>query len=218
MPSPTIIRVWRSPSGCWKRSTASPPCACAWGRRSPSASSSATPSAPRRCSFPSRPPTRTITHPTSSSGFSVSTTGSRLGSAIGSCWARREWPDSAPGSAPRCTFLFGLLLARPCQPFTDRILHGEEGSIHLQKPGDQLLQNKHPVPAADHKRMESVGEDTPILDDPRHVQKLVRPVLQHAAGVHQPLEDIARGPKELEMRVVVQAPADGHFHQLRGLP
>ena len=70
--------------------------------------------------------------------------------------------------------------------------------------------------AADHVRMEGVGQDAEVRADLGHVGEVVDEILQHIVGVHQPGLDRAVGIAHVfEVRVVVERPADRHLDQRR---
>ena len=68
------------------------------------------------------------------------------------------------------------------------------------------------MPATDHKRMKGIGDDAPI-EVVAQVKKIVDPVLQHAASVHQSLQDPGWRANELEVREVVERPAHRRLDQ-----
>src|SRR6185437_14030428 len=98
-------------------------------------------------------------------------------------------------------------------PLAHRRFHRQEhGAAGLQLV-DQALQHQHAVAAADDEGVAGIGDDAP-LHDARHVVEVIVPVLEHAARRLEATEDRVAGAYELEMRVVVERPADRHLDEL----
>ena len=79
----------------------------------------------------------------------------------------------------------------------------------------KACQRQHAIAAADDVGMHGVGQHAP-LDRLLHVAELVEPVLHDRARRLQARQHRGRRAHELEMRIVVERPADRHFDQ-RGL-
>ena len=97
--------------------------------------------------------------------------------------------------------------SRTCGELRGGVLHCAEDRAALEQLQDQSFEHEHPVAAPDHEGMARVGEHAPVRDA-RHVDEVVEPVLEHAARVPEPLAS-----HELEVRIVVQGPADRHLDQ-----
>src|SRR6266581_5789990 len=97
-----------------------------------------------------------------------------------------------------------------------RRLHAHKLRALGGEPLDQALQHQHAVAAADDEGVEGVGDD-PSVRLALHVEEIVDPVGEHAARVLESLQHGTLSAYELEVRVVVERPADRHLDQLRFL-
>src|SRR6266571_4071212 len=95
------------------------------------------------------------------------------------------WPR--PGFAPGF-LIFELeastLVRRALVEKFSRRLHAHKLRALGGEPLDEALQRQHAVAAADDERVKGVGDDSPIRLA-LHVEEIVDPVGEHAAGVHQ---------------------------------
>ena len=62
--------------------------------------------------------------------------------------------------------------------------------------------------------MEGIGDHAPLRAF-LHVQKIVDPVLEHEPVIHEPGQDPFFRAHELEVRIIVERPADRHFDEFR---
>src|SRR6266851_5656259 len=123
-----------------------------------------------------------------------------------------------------CQFCVSLIVEDECSALERRALveqfrrrlHPHELRAFSAEPLDEALQSQHAMAAADDEGVESVGDDPPVRL-PLHVEEIVDPVGEHAARVLESREHGVLRPHELEVRVVVERPADRHLDQARFL-
>src|SRR6266705_4476025 len=165
------------------------------------------------------PPAASISAPTSAARRCWEATMPRRERAAGfrTCQFCVWWPR--PGFAPGF-LIFELeastLVRRAFVEKFSRRLHAHELRTLGREPLDQALQRQHAVAAADDERVEGVGDDSPIRLA-LHVEEIVDPVGEHSARVHEARQHGVLRAHELEVRVVVERPADRHLDQARFL-
>src|SRR6266700_6738656 len=165
------------------------------------------------------PPAVSISAPTSAARRCCEATMPRRERAAGfrTCQFCVRW--SRPGFAPG-SLIFELeastLVRRALVEKFSRRLHAHELRALGGEPLDEALQRQHAVAAADDEGVKGVGDDSPIRLA-LHVEEIVDPVGEHAARVHEPRQDGVLRAHELEVRAVVERPADWHLDHARFL-
>src|SRR6266849_6881361 len=141
--------------------------------------------------------------------------------------ARRCWEATMPrreraGGLRTCQFCVSLIVEDECSALERRALveqfrrrlHAHEFRAFGGEPLDEALQGHHAMAAADDEGVEGVGDDSPVRLA-LHVEEIVDPVGEHAARVLEYRQHAALSGHELEVRVVVERPADRHLDQAR---
>ena len=91
-----------------------------------------------------------------------------------------------------------------------RLARGHEHATPFRERIEQTFQHQQPMPSADHERVTRERVDTP-RQLAREPVEIAEPVLEHAGCRLQP-----RPPERLEVREVVERPADWQFHERGG--
>src|SRR3954471_2118761 len=97
--------------------------------------------------------------------------------------------------------------------FGRRVFERHEYRAVVLERRDELVEDDHAMAAADHEWMERVSDDAPF-EVALEVMEIVEPVAEHRVGIHVARENDGRRAQELEMRIVVERPADRHLDEL----